>query len=216
MKKILFIIISILFLLPCIVKANERVDVKYKSCIDGDTATFLMNDQKIKVRFLAINTPEVKHGKNEAEYYGEEAASYTCNKIKNATKIELEFDPNSDKKDKYNRYLAWVFVDNKLLQKELVKNGYAEVKYIYGDYTYTKELEKLEKNAKVNKLGIWKNNKFDIKEFVMNLDLYYKILLTILIIIIISIYFYIDKKARRKAIRKGKKEIKKIINKKVK
>ena len=216
MKKKLFIIISILCLLPSIVKANERVEVKLKSCVDGDTATFVMKKKNIKVRFLAINTPEIKHGKKEAEYYGNEAATYTCNKLKNANKIELEFDSNSDKQDKYNRYLAWIFVDNKLLQKELIKKGYAEVKYLYGDYSYTKDLQKLEKTAKEKKLGIWNNNRFDIKEFVMNLNLYYKILLTILIIIIISIYFYIDKKARRKAIRKGKNEIKKMIRKKVK
>lgn len=215
-KKIIILLIAILFLPTNVVKANEKVMVKFNSCIDGDTANFILKKKKIKVRFLAIDTPEIKHGNRKADYYGEEAKEYTCNKLKKASKIELEFDINSDKKDKYNRYLAWVFVDNKLLQEELVGNGYAKIKYLYGDYKYTNKLKKLEKNAQNNNIGIWTNDKFDLKQFIIGLNIYYKILLTILLIIIISIYLYIDKKARRKALRKGKKQINKLIKKKVK
>ena len=216
MKKKLIILISIMFLLPNIVKANERVEVKFKSCVDGDTANFIMNNKTIKVRFLAINTPEIKHGNNDAEYYGNEAADYTCSKLKKANKIELEFDDGSDKKDKYDRYLAWIFLDDKLLQKDLIKGGYAEIKYINGDYTYTKELEKVEKEAKEKEIGIWKDDRFDLRNFILNLSIYYKILITLLIIIIISIYLYVDKKARRKVLKKGKKDVEKTIKEKVK
>lgn len=216
MKKKIIILISILFLLPNTVKANERVEVKFKSCVDGDTANFIMNDKTIKVRFLAINTPEIKHGKNKAEYYGNEAADYTCSRLKKATTIELEFDDGSEKQDKYDRYLAWIFLDNNLLQKDLIKGGYAEVKYINGDYAYTNELQKLESKAKEQEIGIWKDDRFDLKDFILNLSIYYKILITLLVIIIISIYLYVDKKARKKALRKGKKEVKKIIDETVK
>lgn len=216
MKKKIIILISTLFLLPNIVKANERVEVKFKSCVDGDTANFIMNDKTIKVRFLAINTPEIKHGKNEAEYYGNEAAYYTCSRLKKANNIELEFDDGSEKKDKYDRYLAWIFLDDKLLQEDLIKNGYAEVKYINGDYAYTNELQKLESKAKEQEIGIWKDDRFDLKDFILNLSIYYKILITLLVIIIISIYLYVDKKARRKALRKSKKDIEKTIKEKVK
>ena len=60
MKKKIILLMTFIFLLPCIVKANERVEVKFKSCVDGDTANFVMNNKTIKVRFLAINTPEIK------------------------------------------------------------------------------------------------------------------------------------------------------------
>ena len=216
MKKKFIILMTFILLMPSVASANERVEVKFKSCVDGDTANFILDEENIKVRFLAINTPEIKHGNKEADYYGNEAADYTCNKLKKAKKIELEFDDGSDKKDKYDRYLAWIFLDNKLLQKDLIKNGYAEVKYINGNYKYTNELEKIESTAKKNELGIWKDDRFDLKKFIENMNIYYKIIITLLIIIIIIIYLYIDKKARKKALRKGKKEIEKTIKEKVK
>lgn len=152
MKKI-FISVILLFLFPLNVFANEKIEVKFSSCVDGDTAKFIMNEKQIKVRFLAIDTPETSHPTKKEEPYGREAKEFTCEKIKNAKKIELEFDKNSDKKDKYDRYLAWVFVDDYLLQSELIKNGLAEVAYLYGDYKYTPILQDYEEKAKLNKIG---------------------------------------------------------------
>ena len=216
MKKRFIIFLFLLLAFPSISLATNKVNVKFKSCVDGDTANFIMNNKTIKVRFLAIDTPEIKHGKNEAEPYGIEASDYTCNKLKNSKKIVLEFDSGSDKLDKYNRYLAWVYVDDSLLQKELVSKGYAEVKYIYGDYKYTDILKKEQAKAKNRKLGIWNNNEFDLKEFVMNLNIVYKIIITIIVIIGVSIYLYFDTKARKKALRKGKKIVKDIIKDSIK
>ena len=152
-KKILLILIIIL--MPINVFASEKQEVKFSSCVDGDTARFIMNKEEIKVRFLAIDTPETNHPKKGEEPYGREAKEYTCNKITNASKIELEFDDNSDKKDKYNRYLAWVFVDDSLLQSELVLNGYARVAYLYGDYKYTDILNENMEKAKKDEVGIF-------------------------------------------------------------
>ena len=153
MKKIIFIITMFL----CINVYAEKIEVEYKKCVDGDTAWFIMNDEDIKVRFIAINAPELEHEEKEAEYYSEEAKDYVCTKLERADKIELEFDPKSDMQDKYERYIAWIFVDDKLLQNDIVKNGYAKVDYVYDDYKYVNELYKSEKYAQKKNLGIWKD-----------------------------------------------------------
>ena len=145
-KKVLCFLFLIMFLFPINVDANEKKEVKFSSCIDGDTARFIMDKKEIKVRFLAIDTPETNHPKKGEEPYGREAKEYTCDKITNAQKIELEFDDGSDEKDKYNRYLAWVYTDGTLLQSELVEKGFAKVAYIYGNYEYTDELKEKEEN----------------------------------------------------------------------
>lgn len=150
MKKIMIIIIFLLF--PINAYANDKVEVTLKSCIDGDTARFIMNNEEIKVRFLAIDTPEIS---KKEEPYGKEAKDFTCDKLTNADKIILEFDDQSDKLDKYDRYLAWVFYDDNLLESELIKNGLAEVKYLYGNYKYTSVLQALEEEAKNNKVGMY-------------------------------------------------------------
>ena len=151
-KKVLCFLFLIMFLFPINVDANEKKEVKFSSCIDGDTARFIMDKKEIKVRFLAIDTPETNHPKKGEEPYGREAKEYTCDKITNAQKIELEFDDGSDEKDKY---LAWVYTDGSLLQSELVEKGFAKVAYIYGNYEYTDELKEKEEQAKDEKVGMY-------------------------------------------------------------
>ena len=52
--------------------------------------------------------------------------------------------------------LAYVFVDNNNLSELLLSLGYAEVKYIYGDYKYISILCKAQKHAYNDNLGIWR------------------------------------------------------------
>lgn len=136
---------------------TEKVEVKFVESVDGDTAEFEMNGETIKVRFLAVDTPESVHPTKEVQAYGVEASNFTKEKLQNAKKIELEFDNNSDKTDKYNRYLAWVWIDGELLQDLLVKEGLAKVAYLYADYKYTEQLQESEKVAKEEKNRIWKD-----------------------------------------------------------
>lgn len=175
--------------------STDNVDkdtVTLLKCVDGDTAHFKRGNQDLKVRFLAINTPE---STTKKEFYGKEASNYVCNKLTNATKIELEYDSKSDKLDKYGRTLAWIIVDNENLQLDLVKNGYAEVKYIYGDYKYLNELKSLEKEAKAKKIGMWQNY-----ESTTNYDIYIYVGLGIILIILCLVF-------------KNKRGAKKVFNK---
>jgi len=183
-----------------IVTSTINVDndiVTFEKCVDGDTAHFKLNGEVLKTRFLAINTPEstTKH-----EFYGKEVSEYVCNKLKNATKIELEYDEESEKLDKYGRTLAWIIVDGENLQMDLVKKGYAEVKYIYGDYKYVNELKKLEKEAKSQKLGMWQ----DYKE---TIDYAKYIYIGIGGIIIIILLANKNKKGAKKVFNKIKKKL---------
>lgn len=153
MKKVV-----IIFLFFCVFLTNvnaEKVAVKFEGCVDGDTIKVMLDNKKTTVRFLAIDTPETVHPTKGEEPYGKEASNYTCDKVKNAKKLELEYDEGSTKTDKYSRALAWFFVDDNLLQKDLVSLGYAKVAYLYGDYKYTDELKEIEKTAKSKKLGVW-------------------------------------------------------------
>ena len=193
MKKILFILT--LFFTFTINTYAKKLEVTLDKCVDGDTAWFNLDNERIKTRFLAINTPE---STNKIEAYGKEASNYTCNMLTNAKKIEIEYDNNSDKFDKYDRHLVWVFVDDTLLQEKLLEEGLAEIKYIYGDYKYLDELKKVESTAKKNKVGMWSDSKND-----------YSIYLIIIGAIIIILVFIFSKKGRKKILRELKKETKK-------
>ena len=155
MKKIL-LLISIFFIFISNTSAKEKIT--FSRCVDGDTFKIKVNNEEKFVRMLAIDTPESVKDKEKIEYYGKESSEYTCKKLTNAKTIELEYDSNSNKEDKYGRLLAWVFVDNKLLQDILVGNGYAKVAYLYDDYKYTDTLIKSQELAQSKDLGIWDDN----------------------------------------------------------
>ena len=118
------------------VVAGTSLNTKYSAtlsrCIDGDTAEFRINGKAVKSRFLFIDTPEYTTTK---ERFGKEASAYTCNRLKKAKKMTLELD-GKDKYDKYGRLLAWIWVDGKLLQEDITKEGLVEDFYDYGTYRY--------------------------------------------------------------------------------
>lgn len=141
----------------------NKIKVELAATVDGDTAKFKMNGEQVTVRFLGINTKETVDPQRGEEAWGKEASDFTKEKLKNATKIELEFDSYAEEKDKYNRYLAWIWVDDELLQNLLVESGLAETYMLQNDYKYAGMLQESEEIAKNNKLGIWSNETGNIQ-----------------------------------------------------
>lgn len=186
------------------VEASDKLSVSFSSCVDGDTAKFILNKKEVTVRFLAIDTPETKHPTKGEEPYGKEASNYTCETLKKASLIELEYDSNSDKTDKYDRHLVWVWVDNYLFQDEIIKKGLAEVAYLYDDYKYTSILEEHQTLAKLNKVGIWSDEEPDEETNYIYL---------ILALIVLIILCMVSPDIRKNVFKKGKKEVKKSLKK---
>lgn len=221
MKKIVFIFLCLFININVFA---EEIEVKLSKCVDGDTAKFIYKDEVITARFLAIDTPESVHPTIGEEPYGKEASNYTCSTLEKAEEIILEFDSNSDKTDKYDRYLVWVFVDGKLLQKQLISKGYAEVAYLYDDYKYTDELENAQEKAKDKKVGIWSDEvvKETKKEEIIEgnessinnvYDEKYSNVVFIAVIIALIIIFIFSEKGRKNIIKYCKKTIKKELKK---
>ena len=68
---------------------NEHItldsnQVTLSKCVDGDTAHFYINGKNVKVRFLAIDTPETVKPGTPVQPYGKEASEFTSNALKNA------------------------------------------------------------------------------------------------------------------------------------
>lgn len=181
MKRIMFFIISFFLLCSISLADTGRVEVQFSSCIDGDTAKFFIDNKIETVRFLAIDAKEYT---NKKEAYGKEASDFTCNALRSAKSIELELDDNSDTYDHYDRLLAWIWIDGILLQEEIVKEGLAEVTYLYGDYKYTNLLQDSEKSAKTQKLNIWSDQKSNITKDITIIT----ILLTGITVILLIVY----------------------------
>lgn len=157
--KIILVLLSLL--LP--IQNLNREQVTLDHCIDGDTASVIVKGKKQSVRFLAIDAPEYT---KEIEAYGKESTDFVCDSLMNVSTIELEYD--GAREDKYGRLLAWVFVDDELLQYQIVRNGLAEVAYIYDDYRYVEELYTAQDKARNEGLNIWSDTEYNASEFDLN------------------------------------------------
>lgn len=106
---------------------EESQTVIVNRIIDGDT---IVVENDTHVRMLGINTPEKK------EIYHDEAMNFLNKLLLNKT-VKLEY--GADKIDKYGRTLAFIFLDEKNMNLEQVRNGFANV-YILDDKKYETEL----------------------------------------------------------------------------
>ena len=116
---------------------------------DGDTITL---DNGTKIRLLQIDTPEL----SSSECYGQEAKQALIQLI-GKSKVTLKSDKVSDDKDRYGRFLRYIFIGKKNINLELVKIGAAAPYFYQGERgRYSKQLLKAAKIAKVNGIGLWK------------------------------------------------------------
>lgn len=74
--------------------------------------------------------------------------------LKPGTKVEVEKDVGE--RDKYGRFLAYIYVNGKMINESLLEKGLARVAYIYAPNTrYVDRFEEIQDKAKKEKVGIW-------------------------------------------------------------
>ncbi|MBJ3804020.1 thermonuclease family protein [Bacillus subtilis] len=136
---------------------KELVDVTLDRAVDGDTIKVSYNGNVDTVRYLLVDTPETKKPNSCFQPYGEDASKRN-KELVNSGKLQLEFD-KGDRRDKYGRLLAYVYVDGKSVQETLLKEGLARVAYVYEPNTkYLDTYKKDEQAAKDKDLKIWSKN----------------------------------------------------------
>ncbi|WP_077736360.1 thermonuclease family protein [Bacillus sonorensis] len=132
----------------------DRVPVTLTKAVDGDTIKVKYKGKEETVRYLLVDTPETKKPNSCVQPYGKDASERN-KELVSSGKLELEFD-KGDRTDKYNRLLAYVYVDGQSVQEKLLKEGLARVAYIYPPNTkYVEQYKEVEKSAQSKQLAIW-------------------------------------------------------------
>lgn len=138
-------------------------DIKVTRVIDGDTIEL---ENRERVRLIGIDTPEVwdspkmerdikKGSKDRKEIIamGKEASRFTRSLVK-GKRVRLEFD--AEKTDIYGRLLAYVYLpDGRMLNAELLKEGYAQVYTFPPNVKYADMFLDLQREARENQRGLW-------------------------------------------------------------
>jgi len=118
--------------------------------IDGDT---ILLTNRARVRLIGVNTPETVKPNHPVEPWGQEAKEFTQRFVAGG-EVRLEFD--RERQDKYQRFLAYVWVDEQMLNEELIRAGLgrAEPGYRYSA-TIKRRFLQAEQEAKAAGRGIW-------------------------------------------------------------
>jgi micrococcal nuclease len=157
LKQIVIIIICISFSFSASAIEQECMEKGIVTWIvDGDTIIVKLFNKPEKVRLLGIDTPEFHKKGNKREYFAYEAFLYTKKHLKGKT-VCLVKDPQNDR-DIYGRLLRYVYIDGRLFNAELVREGYAEI-YHKGDHSKKTLFSHLEDEARHAGRGIWKIRK---------------------------------------------------------
>ena len=132
---------------------EELYQVTYVT--DGDTFKARIGRHVVTIRMLGVNTPETVDPRKPSECYGKEASDET-KELLSGKQVRLKLNPDREEKDRYGRYLAYVYrADDLFVNEELLKGGFAR-EYTYGKaYDLQKEFRGLEHHAKAAGTGLW-------------------------------------------------------------
>ncbi len=175
MKKLnmkrLFTIFLILIISTCCIDSIKQIyspvigseSVLVIKVIDGDTIDILKAGKTERVRLVGIDTPEPYSKNNEKKWYGlpddhlrkwgVNAFNYTNERLYRK-EVNISYDTIQEPKDEFGRTLAYIYIDNKNFNLELVEKGYARVYTEKKSDLYIK-LIGAQTKARINKLGFW-------------------------------------------------------------
>ena len=121
--------------------------------IDGDTIEVSIgtSTQKVKVRYIGIDTPE-PYATKSPECGSKEASARNRELVQNKT---VTIVPGIDPYDDYERLLAYVYVGDIFVNETLVGEGFAKVMMFSPNTKYKTAFAKLYNDARTQQLGIW-------------------------------------------------------------
>ncbi|MFH1266468.1 MAG: thermonuclease family protein, partial [Planctomycetota bacterium] len=108
-----------------------------------------------RIRLQGIDTPESVKPNHPVEPFGPEASEFTRRFVaEGGGRVRLQFD--RERVDKYGRFLAYVWVDDRMLNEELLRAGLATAET---GFRYSKAMKdrfrRAEDEAKAAGRGIW-------------------------------------------------------------
>lgn len=140
------------------VEQSQNSSLMYKviAVIDGDTIDIDLGGKTERLRLIGIDSPETKDPRKPVQCFGKEA-SEQAHKILDGKLVRLEADPSQNNRDKYDRLLRYVFLeDGTSYNKQIIFDGYAhEYTYEGVAYKYQTEYKQAQKDAETAQRGLW-------------------------------------------------------------
>ena len=118
--------------------------------VDGDT---LLLASGARVRLIGVDCPETVKPHHPVEPFGPEASAFTKSFVAGGN-VRLQFD--RERIDRYDRFLAYVFVGDAMLNEELLRAGLARVeRRFHYSQSSKRQFDRAEEEARMARRGIW-------------------------------------------------------------
>jgi micrococcal nuclease len=145
-KRVWLLAVVLCLVLPLSACTSPPDTARVIRVIDGDTITV---EGGYRVRYIGIDTPETYP---QLEAFGAEA--WQANRqLVEGKEVRLERDLSET--DRYGRLLRYVYVDNIMVNADLVRQGLAVAKAYPPDTKYQDLLAELERQARLAGKGMW-------------------------------------------------------------
>lgn len=121
--------------------------------VDGDTIIIDYNGTEERVRLIGVDTPESVHpNKEKNTEFGTTASNFSKELLTDKyVKIELDVQ----ERDQYGRILAYVYLNDVMVNKTLLQEGYAKVATYPPNVKYVDDFTSIQEEARNNKKGLW-------------------------------------------------------------
>jgi len=121
---------------------------------DGDTIRVQFDGREERVRYIGIDTPEVRGSPGGPEPFGDEATEANARMVKDQ-EVCLERDVSD--RDRYGRLLRYIWLrDGTLVNEELLRMGLAQVSTYPPDVKYVEtRFLPAQREAQAARRGIW-------------------------------------------------------------
>lgn len=127
--------------------------------VDGDTLDIDISDgsePKTRIRLWGVDTPEVAHGGQAADHFGDEARKFARDTLDGRDVHVVLWD--KDTRDRYERLLAYVLLERggPMFNEMLIDEGlaYADTRF---KHPHDDQFEAAERRARREGRGLWRD-----------------------------------------------------------
>ncbi|MDP2675839.1 MAG: thermonuclease family protein [Dehalococcoidia bacterium] len=120
--------------------------------VDGDTIDVLIGGEKMRLRYIGVDTPETVDPRRPVGCFGKEASTRNRELVEGKT-VGLEKDVSET--DRYGRLLRYVWLDGGMVNVRLVEEGYATASTFPPDVRHADLFASLQAQARDQGRGLW-------------------------------------------------------------
>lgn len=120
--------------------------------VDGDTIEVRLGGRTEDVRYIGVDTPETVKPGAPVDCFGPQASAFN-HRLVEGRRVRLVF--GVERRDAYDRLLAYVHLGDRFVNAELVRRGLARTLTIAPNDRFAERFERLQQAAARAGRGLW-------------------------------------------------------------